>query len=161
MTRSSALVLALACGVVGYAVGVRRGAPPAEAAESFRGIELSNADGTAAVNLGACPTKRCFVSYVAPWCGYCRAATPLIKELRVALRKQGMESWVIIGMDQEPALKEYARDFGAGTLLDTRELIKPRGVPHFFVIDDAGTVLRKIAGLPPNPQDLVAFAAKD
>lgn len=160
MTRSSALGLALATGIIGFALGTRRGSPP-QAGESFRGIELSNADGSAAVNLAACPTKRCFVTYVAPWCGYCRASTPLIKELRQTLRKRGMESWVIIGLDQEPSLKEYAREFGPDALLDTRELVKPRGVPHFFVVDDAGNVLRKIAGLPPNPSELLAFALKE
>lgn len=160
MTRGRlAGALAVAAAVL-IAFAARKTAPPSGAA-SFRDITLTNVDGSAAVSLAACPTKRCLVTYVAPWCGYCRAATPMIKELRSILRKQGMESWVIVGLDQEPALKGYARDFGADALIDTHRAIEPGGVPHFFVVDDAGTVLRRIAGIPPDPNQLIAFALKD
>ena len=127
---------------------------------SFRGISLQNADGSETVSLASCRTQRCLTVYVAPWCGYCRAATPMIKELRGILRSRGVESWVIVGLDAEPSLRTYAREFGQGALVDVNRAIDPGGVPHFFMVDNSGNVLRHVPGLPPNPADLIAFALK-
>lgn len=124
-------------------------------------VSLPNADGSKTVSLGACPTERCLTIYVAPWCGYCRAATPMLRDMRVYLRAKGMESWVVVGMDRENALRDYARDFGSDSLLDANRSVEVGGgVPHFFVLDKTGQILRHIAGLPPNPADLVAWILK-
>ena len=146
---------------VAIAFVARRAAPPARAMGTFDKISMTNADGSAAVSLAACPTKRRLVTYVAPWCGYCRAATPMIKELRSILRSQGMESWVVVGLDREAAVRAYAREIGPDTLVDVAHAIEPGGVPHFFVVDNAGAVLRHIAGLPPDPNQLIKFALED
>lgn len=123
----------------------------------FSDVVLPTADGKANVSLASCPTERCLAVYVAPWCGYCRASTPLLKQLRPFLRRQGVDSWVIVGMDQEGELKAYAREFGADTLLDVRKAIDARNVPHFYMVDKTGKILKHVAGLPPNPTDLVSW----
>ena len=120
-------------------------------------IVLPKLDGSGSVSLASCPTPRCLAVYVAPWCHYCRAATPLIRELRQVLRSQQVESWVVVGLDREPAVREYARSFGGDTLLDLQNAIEPGGVPHFYVLDNKGAVLRQIAGLPPDPRELLAW----
>lgn len=124
---------------------------------SFSNVVLPTADGKANVSLASCPTERCLAVYVAPWCGYCRASTPLLKQLRPFLRQQGIESWVIVGMDEVGELKAYAREFGADTLIDVSKAIDARNVPHFYMVEKHGRVLKHVAGLPPNPTDLVGW----
>ncbi len=160
MTRRRLAGALAALAAVAISFAARKTAPKA-AAGSFRDIRMTTADGSVAVDLAACPTKRCLVTYVAPWCGYCRAATPMIKQLRSILRNQGMESWVVVGLDRDPAVKAYAREIGPDALVDTAHAIEPGGVPHFFVVDNAGAVLRHIAGLPPDPNQLIKFALQD
>lgn len=150
MPRFAPVVLVLAALAAGCRANPKTGA--------FSAIALATVDGSESVALKSCPTKQCLAVYVAPWCGYCRKATPLIKELRHVLRAQGMESWVIVGQDEPGAIREYAREFGKGALLDTERAINPGGVPHFYVVEQGGAVLRQVAGLPPNPADLLAFA---
>ena len=127
----------------------------------FENLSLPKLDGSQTVSLFACPTRRCLAVYVAPWCPYCRAAIPLIRDLRGVLRERGMESWVIVGLDREPAVREYARSFGGDTLLDLDGAVKAGGVPHFYVVDDRGRLLRHVAGLPPDPRELLAWAIQD
>ncbi|MBI4423903.1 MAG: redoxin family protein [Elusimicrobia bacterium] len=126
-------------------------------AGTFQGIALKNLGEGKSVSLASCPTRRCLTVYVAPWCGYCRRGTPLIRELRKVLQSKGMDSRVVVGMDKEPALREYARDFGPDALLDTEQALDPGGVPHFFVSDGQGKVMRHIAGLPPDPTELLGW----
>ncbi|MBI5200924.1 MAG: TlpA family protein disulfide reductase [Elusimicrobia bacterium] len=160
MSRSRVAGITAAVAAVVIAFAARKAAPPAGAG-SFRGMQMTTADGGVSVDIAKCPTKRCLLTYVAPWCGYCRAGMPMIKELRSILRTQGMESWIVVGLDQDPAVKAYAREIGADALVDTAHAIEPGGVPHFFVVDNNGSILRHIAGLPPDPNQLIKFALKD
>ena len=104
--------------------------------------------GGGAESLAKCPTGRCLTVVVAPWCGYCRAATPLLLELRALLKKRGFATRFVVTMDEPRNLREYAAVFGKETLLDENSLIRTRGVPAFLVSDADGTVLRSIAGAP-------------
>lgn len=137
------------------AAGACKQTPAAKA--PFANVVLPSADGARNVSLGSCPTERCLAIYVAPWCGYCRSSTPFFKQLRPFLRQQGMESWVVIGMDQPQALSAYAREFAGDALLDLSGAIDAKNVPHFYVVAKGGAVLKHTAGLPPDPNQLMGW----
>jgi hypothetical protein len=42
--------------------------------------------------------------------------------------------------------------------VDADHAIEPGGVPHFYLVEQGGAIVRQVAGLPPNPADLLAFA---
>ncbi len=119
-------------------------APP----ESLPDLRLPTLVGNTGASLAACPTPKCLTVYVAPWCGYCRRATPLILQLRRHLSLNNVATRVIVGMDQARAVEDYARDFGPDTLLDIEGAMRPGGVPHFYVSDAQGAVLKAVPGLP-------------
>jgi len=128
-------------------------------AMTFSGIELPRLDRSATTDLGSCPGAKCLTVYVAPWCGYCRRATPLLKEAKAALAAQGISTRIVIGMDQLAAVEEYAREFGADALIDVDSKVKvPGGVPHFFMSDAGGTILKNQAGAPPTLGEAVRWA---
>ena len=114
-------------------------------------------DGSRTVSLASCGTAKCLTVYVAPWCGYCRSATPLLREMRGALEKKGVESRIVVGLDEESSVRAYAKEFGGGALLDLDRAIDPGGVPHFYISDKQGNIVRHIAGLPPDPKQLVGW----
>ena len=115
---------------------------------NFMNVDLPRSDGAASVWLGGCDTPKCLTVFLAPWCGYCRAATPAIKDLRTYLAGRGVGTRIIIGKDKPQALKEYADEFGPETLLDVDGDFRfSGGVPHFFVSRDGGEILLGRAGL--------------
>lgn len=99
-------------------------------------------------SLASCPTRKCLTVYLAPWCVYCRKATPLFIKARKFLKQKGVETRVIIGMDQPQPLQEYASAFGPDTMLDLNSTMRVSGVPHFYVSNASGEILREIGGLP-------------
>lgn len=110
--------------------------------------------------LSECAAAKCLTVYVAPWCGYCRAATPAIRALRVFLAGKGVATRIVVGMDRPEALRDYAREFGPDTLLDAGRAMAVNGVPHFYVSDASGALLREVAGAPSGvsePAELAAF----
>ncbi len=109
--------------------------------------------------LASCTAAKCLTVYVAPWCGYCRAATPAIRALRVFLADNGVATRVIVGMDRPDALREYAADFGPDTLLDAGQALSVGGVPHFYVTDASGKLIKEVAGVPSGDVDTRRFAA--
>lgn len=112
--------------------------------------------------LADCAAKKCLTVYVAPWCGYCRAGTPAIVALREHLRAHDVPVRVVVGMDREENVRDYAREFGPETALDPGGSVGVQGgVPHFYVSDGSGRILNEIAGLPQDvmnePADLAAY----
>lgn len=113
----------------------------------------------AARSLASCPTPKCLTVYVAPWCGYCRAATPSIIALRAYLKKHGVHTDIIVGMDRPKALAAYAKVFGPDTVLDEDGALAQGGVPHFYVTDKSGSLLQEQAGVPQGIADPKEFAS--
>jgi hypothetical protein len=99
-------------------------------------------------SLASCPARRCLTAYVAPWCHYCRESTPMLIALRDYLRGHGVETRFVVGKDSLPALRGYAQTFGPDTMLDVHDDVEVGGVPHFYVSDDKGFILKDIAGVP-------------
>jgi thiol-disulfide isomerase/thioredoxin len=109
-------------------------------------------------SLASCSTPTCLTIYVAPWCGYCRQATPLIIELKKHLEKKGVSTRIVVGMDAMEAVRAYAVEFGPDTLLDPDGGFRVSGVPHFLVSDASGAISKKVPGLPPY-DDVAGVAA--
>ena len=59
-----------------------------------------------------------------------------------------MSSRVVVGLDQLPALKEFAALYGPDALLDEGGAVSARGVPLFFVSDRKGAILKRVEGFP-------------
>lgn len=97
-----------------------------------------------------CSRAKCLTIYVAPWCGYCRAATPAIKALRDHLISKGVPVRVIVGKDAEDTVRAYAAEFGPDTLLDPDAKMSNRGVPHFYASQDGGAITEEQSGADPN-----------
>lgn len=120
----------------------------APAGKSLPDVKLQTLGGPAA-SLASCPTQNCLTVYVAPWCPYCRGATAAIRDLKAHLAPD-VDVRVIVGMDRLDAVRAYAREFGPLTLLDPENSVAVKGgVPHFYVSDKTGRVLREVPGLPP------------
>ena|SRR3989338_5561902 len=116
--------------------------------QSMPAIKLPTLAGGSAQSLKSCPTAKCLTVVVAPWCPYCRAATAKITELRNFLKKRNIVSKVVVGTDKPQAVLDYAREFGADTLLDFEGSFAVQGVPHFIVTDSAGSVIKDVPGMP-------------
>jgi hypothetical protein len=111
------------------------------------------------VALASCPTRKCLTAYVAPWCPHCREATPAIIALRDYLKPRGVTTRVIVGLDKPKAVRDYAATFGPDTILDPAGTLQPGGVPHFYVTDDTGALIKDVPGMPMTDSldDLAAF----
>ena len=105
-------------------------------------------------SLSACGARKCLTVYVAPWCHYCRESTPMLIALRDYLGKRGVETRFVVGQDAVAALRDYARVFGPDTLLDVHDALEVEGVPHFFVSDDKGFIMKEVSGVPAGATDL-------
>ena len=103
---------------------------------------------------GPCTRARCLIVYVAPWCPYCRAAQPMLRQLREALEKDGIPMQVVVGMDKPPALEAYARALELPALLDIggvlKQHVKIKGVPYFIVTDERGRIRQTASGAYPD-----------
>lgn len=129
-----------------------------KASSSFPDVRFPTLSSQSGPSLATCSVKKCLTVYLAPWCGYCRKATPLILEARKFLKKQGVETRVIIGMDQPQTLQEYALEFGPDTLLDLNGALNVSGVPHFYVSNASGEIIKEIGGLPYGAQSAESLA---
>ncbi|MBI4375891.1 MAG: redoxin family protein [Elusimicrobia bacterium] len=112
-------------------------------------LELPTLAAEPKVKLSHCPTEKCLLIYVAPWCPYCRAATGPINALRTYLKDRDIASRVVVGMDKSESVREYAREFGPDTLLDEHGAFNVSGVPHFIIADRKGLVIKAVPGMPP------------
>jgi hypothetical protein len=117
--------------------------------DSLKGMELRTLASDQRRSLGACPAAKCLTVYVAPWCGYCRAATPMIVALGGYLEKKGVPTRVVVGLDRPEAVLEYAKAFGPDTFLDPNGRAQPAaGVPNFRISDADGAILHSQSGVP-------------
>ena len=133
--------------------------------QAFEGIELSTLSGAQTVGLAHCPTPKCLTVIVAPWCGYCRSSTGLIKDLDRYLLGKGVTTRVVVGQDALSPVKEYAAMFGPQTLLDPTGQVYVQGVPQFIASDASGRLLKSTGGVPnglqaPYDDDVLAQLAR-
>lgn len=116
---------------------------------SFEGLKASTLASATPQPLDHCPTSQCLTIYVAPWCPYCRASTPMILALRDYLARKGVTTRIVVGLDKMARVRDYAQVFGRDTFLDPEGRISPPGgVPNFIVSDARGRVLRTQGGVP-------------
>lgn len=112
------------------------------------GLSLAAASGGSA-DWSACAAAKCLTVYVAPWCSICRASTPFINATVDYLNKRGVPARVVVGQGRPAEVAAYARDFGAGTLLDPEGRVPlAGGVPQFIVTAADGTILKRQPGVP-------------
>ncbi|MEK7657473.1 MAG: TlpA disulfide reductase family protein [Elusimicrobiota bacterium] len=111
-------------------------------------LTLPSLSGKSETALARCAAKKCLTVVVAPWCGVCRTKAELIKRLGAIVKARGVETRVVVGMDTEEAVREFAREFGPDTLLDPAGRLRVAGVPHFLVSDSSGVIVNKAAGMP-------------
>lgn len=155
MKRNACLGLILATALTG-AGGCGGGDTPRKGLPDVR---LPTLSASAGESLASCATRKCFTVYVAPWCGYCRQATPLIIQLRKFLKGHGVDTRVIVGLDSLESVKEYAAAFGPETLIDMNDSLRVKGVPHFYVSDGTGQVTKELAGFPSGVDDVERLAS--
>ncbi|MBI5629373.1 MAG: hypothetical protein HY921_00645 [Elusimicrobia bacterium] len=123
-------------------------------------VTLPRLSGGEGKSLASCPTPKCLTVYVAPWCGYCRAATPTFLALRTYLQGQDVATRFVVGLSRGEDLRQYAQVFGPDTLLDPEGRLKlSGGVPHFVVSTRDGRILRDVAGYPMGVDSIPEFAS--
>ncbi len=127
--------------------------------DSLPDLRLPTLSARLGASLASCPTAKCLTIYVAPWCGYCRAGTPLILALRRHLKERGVATRVVVGMSGLEEIEAYAREFGPDTLLDPEGSYRVAGVPHFIVSNQKGAILRDVAGMPFAIENVADFAS--
>lgn len=103
---------------------------------------------------------RCLSIYVAPWCPSCRAASPVVLEIKERFRdhpKLGIRT--VVGMDERPNLESYAKELGADVFLDPgsgfSKAADIHSVPSWVVSDARGRVLKKMAGASSSADDQI------
>jgi hypothetical protein len=148
-----------AVAAVGYLVFGRADSMPLEKLQPFDGR-----GGQAAAERyvgGSCAKERCLLVYLAPWCPQCRRAHSVILEAAEHLRAQGIETTVVIGLDDRAEIEAYARDFPFPVYLDPDrkfyEQLDTRGVPYFALWQRDRKIIEDIAGRPESLRDLLHF----
>lgn len=111
------------------------------------------------VSLDSCLTGKCLTVYLTPWCPHCKNATANILSLKAYLAKNGVETRIVVGDDSEAAILQYAETLGAGTLLDGGKQFKfDGGVPHVFVSEDGGRIIKETSGFQGTPAPPASLA---
>jgi hypothetical protein len=98
------------------------------------------------VLLTACPTEKCLVVVLSPWCPHCHNAAANIKALRGYIKEQGDATKIVVGKDSPAAVRQFAEEFGDDTLLDPEGAVPANGVPHFYAIYDGGGIIKEQGG---------------
>jgi hypothetical protein len=133
---------------------------PLETTSNFQGLVLPALDGSR-TPLDSCSTGRCLTVYCSPTCKGCREAIFVIRGLREVLKTKGIATRVVIGQAALPAVEAYAHNFGGDTLLDPAGTVKTAIVPHFYVSDAQGKVLRDLNGVPRSLKEGEAWVLGD
>ncbi|HVN42115.1 MAG TPA: TlpA disulfide reductase family protein [Steroidobacteraceae bacterium] len=107
---------------------------------------------------GTCLEGKCLIVYVAPWCPSCRAAQPMLKELRRALAEEKIPVSIVAGMDKPPALETYAQTLSYPVLLDIdgqlSHSVKIKALPYFIVINIRGEIVKTVRGAYPDVRSM-------
>ncbi|MFC1679419.1 peroxiredoxin family protein [Elusimicrobiota bacterium] len=115
----------------------------------LEGVKLQTLDTGRTVDLASCPTEKCLIAYVAPWCGVCRKSTALLRDLKPYLEARGVETRIVVGQGRPDQIRAYAREFGPDTLLDPSNRVPASGgVPQFIITSPDGKILRRQPGIP-------------
>jgi hypothetical protein len=130
-----------------------------ESGDKLPDVRLPTASAQESPSLATCPAHKCLTAYVAPWCHYCRESTPMLLSLRDYLSQHGVSTRFVVGKDTLAALRDYAQVFGPGTMLDVHGDVEVGGVPHFFVSNDKGVILKEVSGVPAGAVPIEEFAA--
>ena len=130
------------------AAGLLASCSRTEETEKLPDVRLPTYSAQEGPSLKSCPARKCLTVYVAPWCHYCRESTPMLMSLRGFLKARGVATRFVVGKDALTALRGYAREFGPDTMLDVHDVLGIGGVPHFFVSDERGVILKEVSGVP-------------
>ena len=84
--------------------------------------------------------QRCLVVYLAPWCPACKASIGLIRATqRFAENNPNLGVQLIVGMDSDYKLQNFASELGSSTFVDSSSRIQNSVsvgvVPSWFVLD--------------------------
>jgi hypothetical protein len=102
--------------------------------------------GGGTVTLTPCPTEKCLVVVLAPWCPHCHGAAANIRALRDYLQTQDVATRIVVGRDAPAAVRAFAAEFGEGALLDPGGSVPANGVPYFYTIYEDGGIIKEKGG---------------
>lgn len=105
--------------------------------------------------------KKCLVAVIAPWCGYCRKSTPMIKAL---LQKyKGASDFAVnavVTADEDHSMESYAGELGSGAFYDPGNVFSSamgvRGFPTWVLLDASAKVIKSASGAYPDVEQLFA-----
>lgn len=106
--------------------------------------------------------KKCLVAVIAPWCGYCRRSTPMIKSL---LQKYGGSGDLMVNAvvtaDEDQSTAQYAGELGAGAFSDPGNAFSSamgvRGFPTWVLFDEQGRTVKSASGAFPSADQLFSY----
>jgi hypothetical protein len=127
------------------AASTRRAArkgPKPETSGSLPAVGLTTLGGSK-VLLTSCPTEKCLVAVLAPWCPHCHNSVANIKALRDYLKGLGAATRVVVTADSSGPIREFAEEFGDDTLLDPARALTVPGFPCYMVTDDEGGIIKQ------------------
>lgn len=121
---------------------------------------LMTAKGTAA-QTSCVGSKKCLVAVIAPWCGYCRRSTPMIKALLEKYKgSSDFEVNAVVSADEDSAMETYAGELGSGAFYDPGSAFSTsvgvRGFPTWVLLDSSAKVIKSASGAYPNVETLFA-----
>lgn len=139
-----------ALGVVVYWFFGRADSMPLEQLERWSG--RSSAPAEVAYVGGSCAAEQCLMIYLAPWCPQCRQAHRVVLDTVERMREQGIETTVVLGLDERAALQDYAAEFPFPVYFDPERRLfdglGASGVPHFTLWNRDRTITGEISGRP-------------
>jgi thiol-disulfide isomerase/thioredoxin len=121
-------------------------------------LSLPSLDGKEAF-LPECAKSKCLTVVVAPWCPHCRKTTQVLNLLRDYLPAHDVGMRVIVAADSEEKVRDYAKSFGPGALLDPGSSFRVPGFPCYIVSTEGGAILTKDGGAPEDEKDPALFAS--
>lgn len=128
----------------------------------FPSIPLAPARANAAGHDPCAGKQRCVLVFLAPWCPACKISLGTVRGLMTRFAdsdRVGIKP--VIGNGRNPSsMEEMAAQIGPGTFLDPAGRIMTAAgvssVPHWFVLDDQGFLLKKVAGVIPNVPAMIS-----